>query len=147
MIFIIFYLLLLAAIHAKLELMIEGQKSGWAINLPCWTYENKFIDWILGNKPITGYHFWLLIMFFVLFHSPYLFISFTIKKELFLLGLFCWYWIFEDWFWFLESKAFGLRNFRPGKIFWHKRWIWFLPYSYLFGMILGTTLLLLGGIK
>ena len=147
MIKIILYLLLLAAIHAKLELQIEGKKAGWALNLPCWRIENKFINWILGNKPLTGYHFYLLIMFLILFHSPYLFIPIALKTELLLLGFFSWYWIAEDWFWFLENNLYGLRNFKPGRIFWHKRWIWFLPYSYAFGIILGTTLLILGGIK
>ena len=142
----ILFLLILAAIHAKLELQIEGKKAGWALRLPCWRIDNKFTQLLLG-KEITGYHVWLLIMFFFLFHSPYLFINFTLKHELNILGLFCWYWIAEDWFWFLENSLYGLRNFKKGHIFWHKRWIWFLPVSYLWGMVMGTILLILGGLK
>jgi len=145
MINIIFYLILLAALLAKLELQIEGKKSGWAAHLPCWKIENKFINWLLGNKPLTGYHTWLLLLFLIIFHSPYLFVNFTLKKELNILGLFCWFWIIEDFFWFLENNYFGLRNFKKGRIYWHRRWIWFLPYSYIYGMIIGTFLLLLGG--
>lgn len=145
MIKIALFLLIVAALHAKLELMIEGKKAGWASRLPCWRWENKFIRFLLG-KEITGYHFWMLIMYFVIFHSPYLFIPFTLKNELLILGFFCWYWIAEDWFWFLENSLYGLRNFKPNRIFWHKRWIWFLPVSYVWGMIIGTILLIIGGL-
>ena len=144
MIKIILFILVLAALLAKLELQIEGKKAGWALNLPCWRFENRFIDWLLGSKPLTGYHAWLLITFLTIFHSPYLFITFTIKTELLIMGLFCWFWLAEDWFWFLENDLYGFTNFKPHRIFWHKRWIWFLPYSYVFGIFLGTILLLLG---
>lgn len=140
---IILFLLILAAIHAKLELQIEGKKAGWALRLPCWRIDNRFFRFVLG-KEMTGYHFYLLVLFLLIFHSPYLFISCTLKHELNILGLFCWYWIAEDWFWFLENNLYGLRNFKPGRIFWHKRWIYFLPVSYFWGLILGTILLILG---
>lgn len=146
MIKIILFILFLAALVAKLELQIEGKKDGWALRLPCWRKNNKFIQFCLG-KDLTGYHFWLLITFFTIFHSPYLFIPLNLKNELLCLGLFCWFWIAEDWFWFLENNLYGLRNFKPGRIFWHKRWIFFLPVSYVWGIIIGTILLLLGGIK
>jgi len=141
---IILFLIFVAIIHAKLELQIEGKKAGWALRLPCWRIDNKFIHFLLG-KEITGYHFWLLILFFMLFHSPYLFIPLTLKNEFLILGLFCWYWIAEDFFWFMENNFYGLRNFKPGRIFWHRRWIYFLPVSYIWGIFLGT-IFLLGGI-
>jgi len=141
---IISFLLVLAALHAKLELMIEGKRAGWALRLPCWRIDNKFTQCFLG-KEITGYHVWMLVMYAFIFHSPYLFIPITLSNELLILGFFCWYWIAEDWFWFLENNVFGLKNFRPGRIFWHKRWIWFLPVSYIWGMVAGTIFLLIGG--
>ena len=49
MIILILYLLILAAVLAKLELQIEGNKLGWAARLPCWKIENNVINWILGN--------------------------------------------------------------------------------------------------
>jgi len=139
------YLLILAVIHAKLELQIEGKRMGWAFNLPCWKKENKFIDWLLGKKPLTGYHVWLLIMFLFLFHSIYLFIPLSLKNETILMGLFFWYWIVEDFLWFVENPYYQLRNFKRGRIYWHKRWIGKrIPVSYLISAIIGTTLLLLG---
>jgi hypothetical protein len=147
MIKIAIFLLILSALHAKLELMIEGKKSGWACKLPCWSIETKISNWLLGNKPLTGYHFWMLIMYLFLFHSPYLFIPLNLKTELIILGFFCWYWVSEDFCWFLENSLYGLRNFKKGRIAWHRRWIWFLPVSYIWGIIIGTILLLLGGLK
>jgi len=144
MIIIIFYLILLAAIHAKMELMSEG-KMGWGLRFPCWTINNRIIN-LLINKPLTGYHFYMCLMFLLLFHSPFLFISWTIKKELTTMGLFFWYWIIEDFMWFAESKYYGLRNFKKGRIYWHRRWFLnFIPVSYAWGMIIGTILLILGG--
>jgi hypothetical protein len=145
MIIIIFYLILLAIIHAKLELMIEGKRMGWASNLPCWEISNKISNWILGNKPITGYHFWLLVMFLLLFHSPFLFIQWNPSSEYKVLGLYFLYWIIEDFFWFMENPLFRFRNFKKGKIYWHKRWIGKrIPVSYLISAIIGTLLILLG---
>ena len=142
MIIIIAYLLLLALIHAKLELMAEG-KSGWGLNFPCWRINNKLIN-LLINKELTGYHFWMCLMFLLLFHSPFLFMTWTFKKELTALGLFFWYWVIEDFLWFVESKHYGLRNFKKGRIYWHKRWKLGLPISYWWSIIIGVILLILG---
>ena len=141
---IIAYLIVLALLHARLEIMIEG-KSGWALRLPCWRINNQITKFILG-KELTGYHLWTIVVFFFIFHSSFLFIIWNIKKELLTLGLFCWYWLAEDFFWFIESKHYGFKNFKKGRIFWHKRWILRIPVSYWIGAIIGT-LLILGGIK
>jgi len=140
---IILFLIVLAAIHAKMELMSEG-KMGWGLKFPCWRINNALIYLLIG-KELTGYHFYMCIMFLLLFHSPYLFIAYTLKRELTIMGLYFWYWVFEDFFWFVESKNYGIRNFKPGRIYWHKRWIGKIPVSYWVGMIIGT-LLILGGI-
>jgi hypothetical protein len=143
MIIIILYLIILATIHAKMELMSEG-KAGWGLRFPCWRINNRLIN-LLINKELTGYHFYMCILFLLLFHSPFLFIDFSLKKELTIMGLFFWYWTVEDFLWFVESKHYGLRNFRKGRIYWHKRFWLFLPVSYWESIIIGTGLLLLGG--
>ena len=147
MLIISLYLLLLAAVLAKLELQIEGNKQGWAARLPCWKIENNFINWLLGNKPLTGYHLWLMITFFIVFHGYFLFIPWTLSKELYTLGYFSLFWVAEDWFWFLENSYYGLRNFKKGRVYWHKRWIFGLPNSYWGAILLGIAFLLLGGNK
>ena len=143
MIITILYLLVLAALHAKMELMSEG-KGGWGLNFPCWRINNRIIN-LLINKELTGYHFYMCLMFLLLFHSPLLFIAFTLKTELTLLGYFFWYWVAEDFFWFCESKHYGLRNFKKGRIYWHKRFWLFLPVSYWESIVIGTILLIIGG--
>jgi len=144
MLSIILYLIILALIHARLEIMIEG-KMGWALRLPCWRLNNYVIRLFLG-KELTGYHFWMMILFLFLFHSPFLFISITPSRELLTLGLYCWYWIAEDFFWFIESKHYGFRNFKKGRIFWHQRWVFGIPVSYWIGIIIGS-LLIFGGMR
>jgi hypothetical protein len=141
---IIIYLIILALLHAKLELMIEG-KAAWALRLPCWRIDNYLTRFLLG-KEITGYHVWLLVLFSLIFHAPFLFIDWSLKKEMLTLGLFYWYWIAEDFFWFIESKHYGLRSFKKGKIYWHKRWFGCLPVSYWWGMLIGTLFLFIGGL-
>lgn len=138
----ILYILLLAAIHAKLEKMIEADE-GWAKNLPCWKINHPVIQFLLG-KQLTGYHCWMLIMFFLIFHAPFLFIDWSIKNELYVLGFYCWYWIIEDFLWFLESENFGLKKFKKGCIDWHQRFFAGLPYSYWAGILVGSGLLIIG---
>ena len=139
---IIIFLILLAAIHAKMELMSEG-KMGWGLKFPCWRLNNALIRLVIG-KELTGYHFYMCLMFLLLFHSPLLFISWTLSLQFQILGYYFLYWIAEDFFWFIESPHYGLRNFKKGRIYWHKRFFCFLPVSYWIGIIIGTILLLLG---
>lgn len=142
MIYIILFLILLAAIHAKMEIMSEG-KAGWGLNFPCWRMNNCLINFLLG-KELTGYHFYMCLLFLLIFHSPFLFIQFNINNELMILGYYFWYWVIEDFLWFIESKHYGLKNFKKGRIYWHKRFFGGLPISYWGGIIIGTGLLLLG---
>jgi len=145
MIITILFIILLAFIHAKVELMTEG-KGGWGLRFPCWKINNHIINILIG-KELTGYHFYMGIMFLLLFHSPLLFIKWTLKSEFIILGSYFLYWILEDFFWFLQSPHYGLRNFKRGRIYWHKRWFLGLPYTYWWSIIIGTGLLILGGTK
>jgi hypothetical protein len=137
------YLTILAALHAKLELAIEGKKTGWAFNLPCWRIDN-YITQLLIGKELTGYHFYLCLMFLLLFHSPVLFLPWTLALECFILGSYFIYWVLEDFSWFIENNYYGLKNFRKGRIAWHKRWFLNLPVSYWISLITGGILLWLG---
>ena len=143
MIITILYLLVLAALHAKMELMSEG-KGGWGLNFPCWRINNRIIN-LLINKELTGYHFYMCLMFLLLFHSPFLFIDWSLKRESLCFGFYFLYWLVEDILWFIENPYYSLRNFKKGRISWHKRWFAGLPVSYWWGMIIGTVLLLIGG--
>jgi hypothetical protein len=146
MLIIFLYIIILAASVAQLELQIEGKKTGWAQHLPCWRIENQITDIILGNKPLTGYHVWLLITLLFAFHNIYLYVPFTIKTELQCLGYYSWFLVIEDFCWFLENRYYGLKNFKKGRISWHKRFVGCLPLSYWWGIAIGT-LLLIGGLR
>jgi len=144
--FIILYLIVLAILHALWELQIEGNYDGWARNLPCWRW-NKIWKIILGGKPMTGYHWYMLLMFTFLFHSPFLFIPWTIPTECLILGIYIYYWLLEDFLWFILNPLYTLKKFRKGSIEWHKRWILGLPLSYWVGLLIGTILIYLGRIR
>lgn len=143
MIRLILYLFGIAYIHALWECQIEN-REGWARNLPCWRLNVFIIKFLLG-KELSGYHFYMFLLFLSVFHLPYLFIEWSLKTELLIMSAFTFYWIGEDFIWFLVNKNFGLKSFRPGKISWHKRWFLnFIPVSYVIGIIIGTVLLILG---
>jgi hypothetical protein len=125
-----------------MENMSEG-KAGWGLRFPCWHINNTLIRLLIG-KELTGYHFYMMLTFLLIFHCPFFFINWTFKKELITIGLYFWYWVIEDFIWFVESEYYGLRNFKKGKIYWHKRFLIGLPVSYWWSIIIGT-LLILGG--
>ncbi len=137
-----FYILILALIQAKWEIEIEG-KYAWGIRLPTWRINNKWTKMIF-DKELTGYHFWMLIIFLFLFHSPYLFISITAQHEYNIMGFYSLYWILEDFLWFVLSKYYGLQNFKKGRTYWHKHWFWGLPKEYWIGMLISGLLFYLG---
>ena len=144
MISIIIYLVIMAFIHSKMEIMIEG-RQGWAHGLPCWRWNKKFWRNLLGGKPMTGYHFYMLVLFQIIFHIPFLFIDWTFNYELITQGLFCWYFVIEDTMWFISNPKYSFSHFIDRDVEWHRRWFYHLPVTYWWGMIIGTILILLGG--
>jgi hypothetical protein len=141
---IFIWMIILAFFHSFQETQIEG-KAGWARHLPTFRI-STFITKLLINKEITGYHLFMLIMWIIIFHGIYLFFPFTLKTELIIFGLLNWYFIIEDFLFFIVNPHFGIKSFRPGKISWHRRWFLnFIPVSYIIGAVIGTLLLILGG--
>jgi hypothetical protein len=143
MIKIILYLILIAACHAKMERTIESDEGGWGKNLPCKKIEHPILILIIG-KHIMQYHLWMLILFILIFHIPFIFIDWSIKKELIVLGLYCLYWVIEDFMWFVESKDYGIMKLFKKECEWHKRYTAGLPRSYFYGLIMGFLLLIIG---
>jgi hypothetical protein len=141
---IFIWILILAYFHSRQETEIEG-KAGWARHLPTFRI-SVFITKLFLAKEITGYHIYLLLMFLTIFHGIFLFIPFTMKNEFIVLGLLNYYWVLEDFLFFIVNPHFGISKFRKGCISWHKRWCIFnlIPVSYFWGLIIGTGLLILG---
>jgi hypothetical protein len=50
------------------------------------------------------------------------------------------FWVLEDFLWFVRNPAFGMTNFKPEKIWWHKVWWGFMPRDYYVGSAVGVAL-------
>lgn len=127
----ILFLALFSFFVAKAEINIEG-KHGWAKKLPTWRKKNKFTKLILGNYPLTGYHFWMFSSFLLLFHFPFFLNSdWNISSEFRILAFFLFFALMEDFFWFIFNPFFGLKKFNKKNISWHRNWFGIIPWSYL----------------
>ena len=147
MIVLYIYTLLIAFIHALEELEIEGKtKHGWARNLPTVRFYNKFTELLVG-KELTMYHIFLMLRLFLLYHLIFIFHPWTIKLEAIILSNITFYLLFEDFMWFICNPKFRFTQFKQKYISWHKRWFWGLPYTYWWGLIIGISLLICGGVK
>lgn len=136
------WMTILALFHALMEVQVEG-RNGWARHLPTFRI-NIFFYKFLGGKPLTGYHLYMLLMFITIFHGIFLFQEWNGRLEMTIFGLFSFYFVIEDFLFFVVNPHYHIKNFRKGQIEWHKRWFWKLPYTYWWGIIIGITLLLIG---
>jgi len=144
---VIFFLFLLwfGFAAAKLEIAIEGP-DGWARNLPARRLpEDHWVSRLFfSDRPATSYHIWLEVSLITIFHMIYLFVAPTWMIELRVLAFFCFFCIVEDFLWFVFNPAFGIKNFRPEKIWWHQKHWWFIaPRDYYVFLALGLCLYVL----
>ncbi len=132
----ILYILIGAFFWAKMEIEIEGP-HGWASNLPTWKIDKHILlDLFYGGRPLTGYHLWAFSVVFFIFHMPIVWVeSWSIRKELNVIGGYYLFWVMEDVLWFILNPNFGWRKFGFKNIWWHKHWFLGLPFDY---WILGT---------
>jgi hypothetical protein len=136
------FTLVLAIITALWEIQVEG-KEGWAKQLPTFRI-NVFFRKLLGGKPLTGYHIFLLLIFIIVFHGLFINELGTWKVESTIFGLIFLFFVIEDVMWFTFNPHYTLKRFRKKQIEWHSRWFLGLPISYWYGTIIGTILLILG---
>ena len=88
---------------------------------------------ILGGAyhPLTGYHFFLGFFVILFLHFPFFAgMPWTLGFELRLIALFLFFWMIEDFLWFMFNPNYGLKKFKEGEIPWHQRWIFGVPFSY-----------------
>lgn len=137
----IIFTLIVATITALWEVQVEGSE-GWAKKLPTFRI-NVFFRKLLGGKPLTGYHIFLLLLFITVFHGLFITELGTWKIESGVFGFVSWFFVIEDVLWFVFNPHYGMRNFKKGKIEWHNRWAFGLPITYWWGMIIGTGLLII----
>lgn len=135
-----------AACFALLEIQIEGP-AGWAANLPTWRVKSKWLNRLFPGRQLTGYHLWMLIFIAIVAHLP--FASFRVpwswEAEFRAVAFFLFFWVFEDFLWFVLNPHFGIRRFRPQYIEWHRKaWWWLAPRDYWIGLLLATALYIAG---
>jgi hypothetical protein len=123
------YTVFMAFILALWEIQIEG-KEGWAAKLPAWRIEKGWPTKLMGGRPITGYHVFMLIFMLSIVHLPLFFASWTWRLELLLLSFYLGMVLIEDFLWFVLNPHYGIKNFRKGKIWWHKTWWGPVPSLY-----------------
>ena len=135
------WVVLLGFFFAQTEIQIEGA-GGWAVNLPTWRIEEHWLlDIFWGGRPMTGYHAWVFPFIALFFHFPFFFTQqWSLRTEARALACIMLFWLVEDFLWFVLNPAFGLSQFSPAHIPWHKHWIWFAPTDYWVFLVSASVL-------
>lgn len=136
----VLYLFFLSLLFAALEIQIEG-KNGWASALPTWRPSPtgrfaKIYKLVLFGKDVTGYHLLIFTLLLVILHYPF-FVgkAWSLNQEFAIFSLFFLFSIFWDFSWFLLNPNYGIQHFNRENIWWHKKWLLFLPLDYWFGLV------------
>lgn len=132
------FVIMVATLFALIEIQIEGA-DGWAEKLPTWRVKNKLTQFFLGGRPLTGYHLFFFSFILSVAHLPYGlgFLAPTWAAELRIAAFIIFFFIVEDFLWFVLNPAFGLSKFKASQIWWHTHsWWWIMPRDYwIFGPI------------
>ena len=140
MIVLCLFTIVLAIVVALWEIQIEG-KNGWASSLPCWKRDTGIVVRILGGRPWTGYHTYLIAFVILMMHFPFvLYEDWGFRKELQIWGVFFSFFMLEDFLWFVFNSAFGLKKFRKEYIWWHPTWWGPVPDFYWWYATLSAVL-------
>ena len=137
------FIVFLAFLLAFWEIQIEG-KDGWAAKLPAWRIEKGWLVQLAGGRPITGYHLFMTLFLIAIVHLPLFFVPWSWQLESLLLGFYVGTVFIEDFLWFALNPHYGIRNFRKGRIWWHKTWWGPVPALYWFLLIIVILLIYFG---
>jgi hypothetical protein len=137
------FMVFMALILALWEIQIEG-KDGWAANSPGWRIEKGWLVRITGGRPITGYHFYMIIFMISLVHLPLFFVTWGWRLECLLIGFYLGMVLVEDFLWFVLNPYYGIKSFRKGKIWWHKTWWGPVPSLYWILLVIVIVLVYFG---
>jgi hypothetical protein len=135
------WVLLLGYFFAHVEIQIEGA-AGWAAALPTWRIESHpLLDIFWGGRPMTGYHAWVFPFVALFFHLPLVFAGrWSWRGEARVLACIMLFWISEDFLWFVYNPAYGLAQFDPAHIPWHKHWLGAAPTDYWVSLAVAAVL-------
>lgn len=140
---LLIFIIFLAFILALWEIQIEG-KDGWAAKIPAWRIEKGWVMKLTGGRPLTGYHVYMTVFLIAMVHLPLFFINWNWRRESLLLGVYVSIVFIEDFLWFVLNPHFGIKNFRKGKIWWHKQWWGPAPALYWILLVIAGILIYLG---
>lgn len=121
-----------ALLFALVEIQVEGA-DGWAAKLPTWRVENRWTRIFYGGRPLTGYHLWVQLFVLAMVHVPVGmgFVAPGLAVEARVLAFMGFFWILEDFLWFVINPAYGISKFRAEHVPWHgHQWWWFMPRDY-----------------
>ncbi|MBP9827791.1 hypothetical protein KBC55_01410 [Patescibacteria group bacterium] len=135
-----------ATILACLEIESEG-KYGWAHKAPTWYrttgFFGKLYGMIMGGKPLTGYHLFMFLFTFMIFHVPFFSgVVWSAEGELLACAMYFAWCTLWDYIWFVLNPAYAGR-FTRNNVWWHSGspWIFGLfPLDYLSGVTLSLGL-------
>lgn len=131
---------------ANLEVQIEGSK-GWASGLPTWRHDGRLARMLFGGRTVTGYHVYTHLTVLLLLHSSYFLggLPFDWATEARILAFLIFFWVLEDFLWFVVNPAYGVKKFRPEDARWHRKsWWWIMPREYWIFLPVGAALYALG---
>lgn len=97
----------------------------------------------MAGKPLTGYHLYLQAYMVAIVHMPYGIevATWSLRAEARTIAFLIYFWIAEDFLWFVLNPHFGLHGFRKKRIWWHSTsWWWFMPRDYWVFLPFGTAL-------
>lgn len=137
------FMVFLAFILALWEIQIEG-KDGWAANLPGWRLEKGWFVKLMGGRPITGYHLFMTLFLIGMVHLPLFFAPWGWRLEFLLFGFYLGMVLLEDFMWFVFNPNYGIKSFRKGKIWWHRKWWGPVPSFYCILLIIVIVLIYFG---
>ena len=136
---------------ACIEIEIEGG-YGWAQRLPTWWLGTglvgKVYGFVMGHRPLTGYHVFAFTIPIVILHLPYAMgVDWTLGGELRTIGTFFALAVFWDYMWFVFNPAYTVARFKKGNVWWFEvPWIWRFPLDYYTGLGLSIVLAGLAGV-
>lgn len=139
------FILLFSVVTALMEIQIEGG-NGWARCLPSWRFAPSWLRKVLNGKDLTGYHVYLNLHLFILFHLPIVLMGWSWTLELTILFLLSTSMLCEDFLWFILNPHFGWPSFASANISWFTRWVGPLPLDYYFWIAVSATLAGLRGV-
>ncbi len=126
------FLIVVSGFFSLIEIQSEGQ-NGWAAKCPTWKIENQWTRKFFNGKPLTGYHLYFLLFMIFIAHLPYglSFVPVSLANELKIISFLIFFFILEDFLWFVFNPAYGIRKFKSENIWWHApNWWWIMPRDY-----------------